>query len=405
MTATAHSSDIETGSPLFWRATLALCLGSYTIFANLYLTQPLLPMLAQDFDVSALEAGWSFTVSTLTLGLSLLVYGPLSDAIGRKWLMILSIGGTSLITLLLSQTQDYSTLLWLRGIQGFLMGGLPAIAIAYMGDEFSKKALMVAVGIYISGNTLGGISGRLIGGFVGDWLGWSDAFLAMTLVSVVCLTAFALLLPSSRQFKAKPLHPVAMGRDLLGHLRNPLLLTAYLIGGFNFFIFINQYSYITFVLSDTPYNLPASLLGMLFLTYLTGTVGSAFSGKIAQYLPQPLVIALGIGVLILGSLVTLSSDLWAIIAGFLLNSFGFFLAHSSASSWVSRAAPHARASANSLYLVFYYLGASCGGFYLDPFWQWAGWHGIVVGSLLVLSCTLVSALWLYQQDKRQLQFA
>ncbi len=405
MTATAHSSDIETGSPLFWRATLALCLGSFTIFANLYLTQPLLPMLAQDFGVSALEAGWSFTVSTLTLGLSLLVYGPLSDAIGRKWLMILSIGGTSLITLLLSQTQDYSTLLWLRGIQGFLMGGLPAIAIAYMGDEFSKKALMVAVGIYISGNTLGGISGRLIGGFLGDWLGWSDAFLAMTLVSVVCLTAFALLLPSSRQFKAKPLHPVAMGRDLLGHLRNPLLLTAYLIGGFNFFIFINQYSYITFVLADTPYNLPASLLGMLFLTYLTGTVGSAFSGKIAQYLPQALVIALGIGVLILGSLVTLSSDLWAIIAGFLLNSFGFFLAHSSASGWVSRAAPHARASANSLYLVFYYLGASCGGFYLDPFWQWAGWHGIVVGSLLVLSCTLVSALWLYQQDKRQLQFA
>lgn len=405
MAATAHSSDIETGSPLFWRATLALCLGSYTIFANLYLTQPLLPMLAQDFGVSALEAGWSFTVSTLTLGLSLLVYGPLSDAIGRKWLMILSIGGTSLVTLLLSQTQDYSTLLWLRGIQGFLMGGLPAIAIAYMGDEFSKKALMVAVGIYISGNTLGGISGRLIGGFVGDWLGWSDAFLAMTLVSVVCLTAFALLLPNSRQFKAKPLHPVAMGRDLFSHLRNPLLLAAYLIGGFNFFIFINQYSYITFVLADAPYNLPASLLGMLFLTYLTGTIGSAFSGKIAQHLPQPLVIALGIGVLICGSLVTLSSNLWAIIAGFLLNSFGFFLAHSSASSWVSRAAPHARASANSLYLMFYYLGASCGGFYLDPFWQWSGWPGIVVGSLMVLSCTLACAFWLYQQDKRQLQFA
>lgn len=405
MTDTAHVSDIETDSPLFWRATLALCLGSYTIFANLYLTQPLLPMLAQEFGVSALEAGWSFTVSTLTLGLSLLVYGPLSDAIGRKWLMILSIGGTTLITLLLSQTQDYATLLWLRGLQGFLMGGLPAIAIAYMGDEFSKKALMVAVGIYISGNTLGGISGRLVGGFVGEWLGWSNAFLAMTLVSVLCLSVFALLLPNSRQFKAKPLHPVAMGRDLLGHLRNPLLLAAYLIGGFNFFIFINQYSYITFVLSDAPYSLPASLLGMLFLTYLTGTVGSAFSGKIAQYLSQPTVIALGVCVLICGSLVTLSSNLWAIVAGFLLNSFGFFVAHSSASSWVSRAAPHARASANSLYLVFYYLGASCGGFYLDPFWQWAGWSGVVVGSLLVLSCTLACSFWLYLQDKRQLQCA
>ena len=346
-----NDEAIESGSGLFWRATLALCVGSYIIFANLYLTQPLLPMLAQEFEVSALEAGWSFTVSTLTLGLSLLVYGPLSDAIGRRGLMILSIGGTTLITLLLSQTHDYSTLLILRGLQGFLMGGLPAIAIAYMGDEYSKKALMIAVGVYISGNTLGGISGRLIGGFVGDWLGWSAAFEVMTLLSVLGLVLFALLLPPSRRFKAKSLHPAAMGRDLLGHLRNPLLLAAYLIGGFNFFIFINQYSYITFVLADAPYNLPASLLGMLFLTYLSGTLGSAFSGKIAQYLPQPLVIALGIGVLICGSLVTLLPSLVGIISGFLLNSFGFFLAHSSASGWVSRAAPHARASANSLYLV------------------------------------------------------
>lgn len=398
-----NDEAIESGSSLFWRATLALCVGSYIIFANLYLTQPLLPMLAQEFNVSELEAGWSFTVSTLTLGLSLLVYGPLSDAIGRRGLMILSIGGTALITLLISQTHEYTTLLILRGLQGFLMGGIPAIAIAYMGDEYSKKALLIAVGIYISGNTLGGISGRLIGGFIGDWLGWTAAFEVMTLLSVVGLLLFALLLPPSRRFTAKSLHPVAMGRDLVGHLRNPLLLAAYLIGGFNFFIFISQYSYITFVLSDAPYNLPASLLGMLFLTYLSGTLGSAFSGKIAQHMPQPLVIALGIGVLICGSLVTLLPSLVGIIAGFLLNSFGFFLAHSSASGWVSRAAPHARASANSLYLVFYYLGGSCGGFYLDPFWQWAGWTGVVTGSIIVLGITLSLSIWLLVQDKRQLQ--
>jgi len=392
---------IEPASALFWRATLALCLGSYMVFSNVYVTQPLLPMLAADFEISALEAGWSFTVSTLTLGLSLLIYGPLSDAIGRRGLMLFSLAGTTLITFLLSQTQDYMTLLWLRGLQGFLLGGVPAIAIAYMGDEYSKKALMMAVGIYISGNTLGGISGRLIGGFVGDWLGWSEAFLAMTLVSLCCLALFALLLPPSKRFEAKPLHPVSMGKDLLEHLRNPLLLVAYLIGGFNFFIFINQYSYITFVLADAPYALPASLLGMLFLTYLTGTVGSAFSGKIAQRMPQPQVMALGIAVLMLGSVVTLLPHLIAIVCGFLLNSFGFFVAHSAASGWVSRTATHARASANSLYLVFYYLGASTGSFYLDPFWHWLRWSGVVAGSLVVLSLTLCASLWLLRQERQQ----
>ncbi|MGB0466416.1 MAG: MFS transporter [Pontibacterium sp.] len=392
---------IESGSRLFWRSTLALCLGSFMIFANVYVTQPLLPMLASDFDISALEAGWSFTLTTLTLGLSLLVYGPLSDALGRKWLMVISMSGALLTTFMLSQAQSYESLLWLRALQGLCLGGLPAIAIAYMGDEFSKRALMVAVGLYISGNTLGGIGGRLIGGFVGEWLGWSNAFLVMTVISFFCLVAFSLLLPASSHFRAKKLHPVAMLSDLVSHLRNPLLLTAYLIGGFNFFIFINQYSYITFVLSDAPYQLPASLLGLLFLTYLTGTAGSALSGRIALYIPQPLVIAGGILILMGGSLITLLSHIEWIIIGFLVNSFGFFLAHSSASSWVSRTAIQARASASSLYLVFYYLGASTGGFYLDPFWQYAGWSGVVTGSVLVLLITLSATLWLYFRERDQ----
>ncbi|GAA0696963.1 MFS transporter [Marinobacterium maritimum] len=393
---------ITSGSAAFWRATLALCLGSFMIFSNVYITQPLLPMLAQTFDVSALQAGWTFTVTTLTLGLSLLIWGPLSDALGRRSIMLLTMSGATLITLLLSFTDSYAGVLLLRALQGVLLAGLPAIAIAWMGDEFERPAMLLAVGLYIGGNSLGGISGRLIGGFVGDWLGWSQAFMVMTLLSLVCLAVFALLLPASQHFKPQPLKPRRMLADLGSHLRNPVLLLAYLIGGFNFFIFINQYSYITFVLAEAPYYLPPSLLGMLFLTYLAGTFGSAISGKIGQQLPQPLCMALGILVLMLGSLLTLSSQLWLILLGFLVNSFGFFFAHSSASSWVSQNAHHARASASSLYLLFYYTGASTGGFYLHPFWQWQAWSGVVIGSLLVLGVTLALSLCLYRLQQRQL---
>ncbi|GGO78251.1 MFS transporter [Marinobacterium nitratireducens] len=392
---------IEAGSRAFWQATLALCLGSVMIFANVYVTQPLLPMIAEDFGISPLQAGWSFTVTTLTLGLSLLVYGPLSDALGRRGIILLTMAGVTLTTLALSFTQSYGLLLGLRALQGFFLGGLPAIAIAYMGDEFSRKALLLAVGFYISGNTLGGVGGRLVGGFVGEHFGWSQAFMAMACVSALLLAAVALLLPPSRGFSAKPLRPALMLRDLGDHLRNPLLLGAYLIGGLNFFIFINQYSYATFMLAEAPYGLSAQFLGMLFLTYLSGTVGSALSGRIAQRLSQPLCMALGVLLLMCGTLVTLIPSLTAIIAGFLINSFGFFFAHSTASSWVSRHAEHARASASSLYLLFYYLGASCGGFYLAPFWHGFGWAGVVVASLLVLTVTLMLSLLLYRSQARQ----
>ncbi|MBP0049907.1 MFS transporter [Marinobacterium sp. AK62] len=387
---------ISAGSTAFWRATLALCLGSFMIFANVYVTQPLLPMLAQAFEVSALQAGWTFTVTTLTLGLSLLIWGPLSDAMGRRWIMLLTMAGATLVTLLLSFIEHYHAMLVLRAVQGVLLAGLPAIAIAWMGDEFEREAMLLAVGLYIGGNSLGGISGRLIGGFVGDWLGWSNAFLVMTLLSLFCLVVFALLLPESRHFRPQPLKPRRMLSDLVGHLRNPVLLLAYLIGGFNFFIFINQYSYITFVLSEAPYSLPASVLGMLFLTYLAGTFGSAISGKAGQHLAQPLCMALGILILMSGSLLTLSDQLWMIVLGFCVNSFGFFFAHSSASSWVSQNAHQARASASSLYLLFYYTGASTGGFYLHPFWEWLHWPGVIVGSLLILALTLGLSLLLYR---------
>jgi YNFM family putative membrane transporter len=396
---------IELGNPAFWRATVALCLGSFMIFANVYVTQPLLPMLADEFAVSPLLAGWSFTVTTLMLGLSLLLYGPLSDALGRRGIMLATMAGATLLTFALALTEEYVTLVLLRAVQGFLLGGLPAIAIAYMGDEFSKRAVAVAVGLYISGNSLGGIGGRLIGGFVGDWLGWNSAFLVMGAVSLVCLALFVLMLPASQHFQPRPLHPRQMASDLLGHLRNPLLLTAYLIGGFNFFIFVNQYSYITFVLSEAPYSLSASFLGLLFLTYLTGTVGSTLAGRVALRLSQPWCMALGVLILISGSLVTLLPSLVAIIAGFFINSFGFFFAHSSISSWVSHNAERAKASASSLYLVFYYIGASSGGFYLHPFWEQGGWPGVVAGSLLVLSLTLAGSVWLARRGRTVLAAA
>ena len=391
---------IDYGTKAFWRVTLALCLGSFMVFANLYVPQPLLPTFSKAFGVSTLLSGWSLTIGTLTLGLSLLFYGALSDSVGRRWPMLISLAGATLTTILLGFSQNYAMLLILRAIQGFCLGGLPAIAIAYMGDEFSGVAMSSAVGFYISANSLGGIGGRLIGGFVGQWLGWAQAFQAMAIISVICLAVFIWALPRSRQFRPHPLNLRRMLGAMGDHLTNPVMVAAYLIGGFNFFIFINQYSYVTFLLSAPPHNLPSSLLGLLFLTYLSGTFASALSGRMAKRLAQPKIMALGIMIFMTGSLITLLPWVPTIILGFLINAFGFFLCHSTASSWVGRNARHTRASASSLYLVFYYLGASTGSLYLDPFWHWLAWPGVIGASLLVLVGTLTIALWLGRHARR-----
>ena len=392
---------IKAKTRAWWRATLALCLGSFLVFINLYAPQPLLPGLKEVYQVSTLGVSLLMSVSTLSLAIALLVFGPLSDAIGREGIMritLLLAGGCSIA---LAFAPTFESLLLLRLVQGFVLGGLPAVAIAWMGDEFEKPALLSAVGLYIGANSLGGISGRIVGGSVAEVGGPTAAFLAVGSITLVGCALFWHLLPNSRAFTPQRFELRKAASDLVTHVRNPVLLGAYCLGGINFLIFINQYSYITFRLAAAPYLLAASGLGLIFLTYLGGTFGSMISGRLAERFSPAVCMMLGVVILMLGTTITLADSLPLIIVGLTVNAFGFFLAHSLASSWVGRYAQGARGSASSLYLVFYYTGASLGGFWLEPFWRWVGWSGVTLGSWLLLSITLMIAVGLWRFERRQ----
>ncbi|HSH49331.1 MAG TPA: MFS transporter [Halomonas sp.] len=389
---------IHVRSRAWWRATLALCLGSFLVFINLYAPQPLLPELRAEYGVSTLGISLVMSVATLAVAASLLVFGPLSDAVGRGAIMRFTLLASGFLSLALALAPSFETLLALRALQGFMLGGLPAVAIAWMGDEFDKPALLSAVGLYIGANTLGGIGGRIVGGAVAEVSTPSMSFAAVGGMTLTGLVLFWKLLPRAQAFTPQPFELRTALADLGAHLRNPLLLGAYLLGGLNFLVFINQYSYITFHLAEAPYSLGARLLGLIFLTYLGGTLGSALSGRIAARLSQPLCMMLGIVIFMAGTAITLAESLGWVLTGLTVNAFGFFLAHSMASSWVGRQASAARGSASALYLVFYYSGASLGGFWLEPFWQWADWLGVALASWLMLSVTLSIALWLQHRQ-------
>lgn len=176
---------IEVGSREWIRATLALSLGSFLVFLNLYQTHPLLPLLAEVFSVSSLSAGWTLAGCTAGLAVSLLVCARLADRFGRRRIMLWSLAGAILLSPLISLVSQFEQLLLLRILQGVMLAGLPATAIAYMGEEFSKRALLSAVGVYIAANSLGGIAGRVVGGLLAGWFGdWQHTFLGIGLIKI-----------------------------------------------------------------------------------------------------------------------------------------------------------------------------------------------------------------------------
>ncbi|QYR20924.1 MFS transporter [Paenibacillus sp. sptzw28] len=389
---------IQYGTGSYWRATISLSMASLFVFAMVYLTQPLLPLFTKQFHVSETVSSLSLSVVVFSISASLLFYGPVSDALGRKIIMVWAILGAAVCTILLSFAPNFTWIITLRALQGVFLAGLPSIAMAYMSEEFASSALGISIGIYISANSLGGMSGRIVSGILADLWSWRTAFLVIGIASALFWLCFTVMLPKSRHFEPRPLR---FGEALLAmkrHIRNPLMRYAFLIGGINFSVFIGGFNYLTFRLSGAPFNLPASLLGLLFLAYFGGTVGSTVSGRFAESSGKPAAMLIGIALLGGGVLLTLAPALWLIMAGLFIQCFGFFFAHSASAGWVNANAAFARASAASLYLCSYYLGGSLGSLYLGLFWSALGWPGVVLGSVMALAVTALFSVRLRNSD-------
>ncbi|MED3799746.1 MFS transporter [Lysinibacillus capsici] len=381
---------IQKGTRAFHKANWALFLAGFITFANLYVTQPLLPTFSEAFHVSPAAASLSLSVTTFALAVSLIIVSSLSEVWGRKSLMTISIFAASVLTLALAFSPNFETILVLRVVQGIVFAGLPAIAMAYLGEEMEPASLGVAMGLYISGNSVGGLSGRVIIGTLTDHYNWHTGMMVLGGISLLVSLLFVWMLPSSKHFSARPLQLKALTKTLLQHLRDPSMLCLYGMGFLLMGSFVTLYNYIGFKLMAPPYNLSATIVGWIFVIYLVGTFSSAWFGSLADRYGRQRMLLLAIAIMLAGAIVTLNGLLTLKIIGITVFTFGFFAAHSIASGWVSKRASHDKAQASSLYLFFYYFGSSVGGTVGGIFLMKYGWMGVIVmiALFLFIACVL-----------------
>lgn len=368
-----------------------LCAG-FSAFALLYCTQPLMPELAQQFSLTPAQTSWSLSVSTLALAFSLVLGGALSDRIGRKDLMAYALVAAAALTALSALAQNFTQLLVLRGLAGFALGGVPAVAMAYLGEEVDPPSLGLAMGIYIGGTAFGGTFGRLAASIISDHYSWRPAMAVMGAVGLAAVVEFwRSLPPSSTAASAGP--RVAAGAGAMSHLRDPGLRWLFVFGFLVMGVFVSLYNYISYRLLAAPFGLGESVLGAVSVLYLLGIPGAMWAGRLADRIGRRHVLWMVTALMFAGLLLTLASSLAVILAGMALFTFGFFAAHSVASSWVGRRAKTARALASALYLFFYYLGSSAVAPLGGAMWSHAGWPGVV--ALLAVALGLAVAIALH----------
>ncbi|MFJ2113772.1 MULTISPECIES: MFS transporter [unclassified Streptomyces] len=389
--STSVDRRLAPGRPGYRRMSLALFAAGVATFALLYSTQALLPAISAGFGVTAGQASWTVSAATGALALFVLPLSALSERFGRRRMITVSLVVAVALGLLVPFAPNVESLVALRALQGAALAGIPASAMAFLAEEVRPKALVTAIGLFVAGNSVGGMSGRIVAGWIAQLWGWRAALAAVGLLAVACAVVFRLLIPRDRHFTPRSLSPRALARTVGGHLSDPLLRRLYAIGGLFMMVFGAVYTVIGYRLVAEPFDLPQGVIGSIFLVYLVGTVSSAAAGRLVERLGRRGALYLAVSTTTAGLLLSLSDTLALVLLGLVLITAGFFAGHAVASAAVSRTATSGRAQASALYQSSYYLGSSLGGTLGAVAFHAGGWNATVgLGLLAVLGVVSVT---------------
>lgn len=370
--------------------TATLYAASIACYADMYLTQPVLPVLSREFGLSPARAGLSVSVVVIGVAAASSFHGALSDVLGRKRVMV----GSALLlvvpTLLCAFTRSFDALVALRAVQGLLIPGVTAVSVAYAGDHVDVARLPAVVGALIAASVTGGLTGRVVGGLVASVAGWRAEFALFAAITLAAglLIAYGLE-PGSR---AERLGWSRAYGGMLRHLVDRRLLGAFLIGMTLLFAWMGLFTFLPYHLVSPPYRLGTAQVSLMYLVYLAGIAVSPVAGRLAGRISPRLVMGAGLCIAALGMIATLLRPLWAIAAALVVSSVGMFAAQGVAPGFVNRNAASAKGGANALYLMFYYLGGALGSALLGFAWQAWEWGGVVGISALSLLAGLIANL-------------
>lgn len=370
---------------------VALVAIGMTTFVQLYYPQALIPAISRDFEVNASQAALTVSAATIGLAVAALGWSWVADRIGRAPAMTIAVVTAAVIGLVVPFAPSFPALVLLRVGQGIALGGTPALALAYLNQQVSRRAALSAGATYISGTVLGGVAGRLIAAPIADVSDWRVAALVAGSVSALCAIVAGIALPRERRGPAAiRSRPTSVRSGMLANLTNPgqlaLYAQAFLLMGAQVAVF----NYLGYRLELEPFDLPPSLTAVIFLAGLAGAVSARLAATLAGHFGRRRVLLSSSLMMAAGAALTIPDRLTLVLIGLLLFTTAYFCAHSIASGWVGPMATSGIAQATSLYTLFYYAGSSLFG-WLGGLAFGAGWTGTASMVIVIVLLAFTTA--------------
>lgn len=386
VTTTASSSIIKAdrGSLRFRRIKNSIFLSGLSVFAQLYLFQPVLPLLCKEFKISPAESSWAVSASTMGMAVGLFIFSLKADALPRKQLMGFAMLASAVLTLLSVFIHNFHLLIAVSFVKGAILSGVTAVALAYLSEEVSFNALGLAISLYLSGNAIGGMAGRIVVMLIAGWLDWRWAAGFIGISSLVLGLFFMKRLPASKHFVPLPVNIGQKWQQMGVFFRQPVIVFIYLAAFLLMGGFVSIYNYTGFHLEEAPFSLPHYVIACIFLMYTVGVWGTMVAGRSSDKIAPAKLIRFFIPAIAVGLLLMLVSQLVVFICGLGIFTFSFFGTHTLASRIVSQEAKEGKSSATSLYWLFYYAGSAIIGTATGVVLTGWGWATFIFSLLLLV---------------------
>lgn len=373
------------------KMTWGMLIGSIVTFATIYGPQTFIQYYTRELHMTSTQSSLVLSITTFTLAFSMLIMAAISNAIGRKKIMVFSLIGASVLYIAVGFAPNFETLLLLRALQGIATAGFPAIAVTYLAEELDPKDFPKVLGIYITGSGVGGFFGRIISSSLLDATNVQIAILTLGTITLLLSIAFIVLIEPSKHFHKQPFSISNLGQGLMAAAKDGKLLCFYGLGFLALGVYVAVFNFAGFPLMD-QYGLSQTLVGFIFIFQLMGSAGSMIVGKLNNQYSRTQILMVTLIVSIIGIAFTLVHALIAMLIGLFIISISFFAWHQLVSGWVSNsAAPETKAYASSLYLLSYYIGSSVVGTLGGHFYDTNAWQGV---GFLLISCVLIALLLL-----------
>ena len=350
--------------------------------SSVYIPQPILPLLALEFNTTAQNASAITSITLLPMAFAPLFYGYFLENHQPKLILSLSLFVAGIFQILLAWCESLETFLLLRFIQSLFFPAILTTLLTIL-TRSQSGSLQFNVSIYIASTIAGGLIGRMGGAYLTELFSWQICFIllgvSLTLGGIFSLSWIANQASKLTQFTFSQILP------LLGNKTSLVVLGSVFVMFFSFQAVLNT---LPFYAKEMFPHISQNELGRLYLGYSIGIVVSLLANPIIKLCGgREKTIFLSLNLFALGLCVFLLHSLMWIYVGMFVMCFGSFIAHSVLNALNNSLTPKYKAASSGLYLSFYYTGGTLGSYLSSFVFELFGWQMLIISLAITLSLT------------------